>query len=138
MMNELKNKIKTKINIAYDHITKGYRIQVQTALDFMQNFIKIGIIPDSGSKRFGEKEIKKAEKILKDVVNILEKYNISKDLQEFRQRIIKELESKEGLKKDYDNYEEILKKKENFINESLKQLSGGLYLILLKILKKKL
>ena len=123
MMNELKEKIKTKINIAYNHITKGYRTQVQTALEFIKNFIKIGIIPDSGSKRFGEKDIKKAEKILKDVMNILEKYNIPKDLQEFRQKILKELESKEGIKKDYDNFEEILKKKENFINESLKELS---------------
>ena len=123
MMNELKDKIKTKINMAYNHITKGYRSQVKTALVFIKNFIKIGIIPDSGSKRFGEKEIKKAEKILKDVINILEKYNIPKDLQEFRQKIVKELESKEGLKEDYDNFEEILKKKENFINESLKELS---------------
>ncbi len=62
MMNELKDKIKTKINMAYDHITKGYRNQVRTALDFIKNFIKIGIIPDSDSKRFEEKDIKKQKK----------------------------------------------------------------------------
>ncbi len=56
-------------------------------------------------------------------MDILEKYNIPKDLQEFRQKIFKELESKEGLREDYNNFEEILKKKENFINNSLKQLS---------------
>ena len=69
MMDELKNVIKTKINIAYEHITKGYRTQVQTALEFIKNFIKIGVIPDSDSKRNEEKDIKKAEKILKEHKN---------------------------------------------------------------------
>jgi len=123
MMDELKNKIKTKINVAYEHITKGYRTQVQTALDFIKNFIKIGVIPDSESKRNEEKDIKKAEKILKDITDILEKYDIPRDLQEFRQKIIKEIENNDGLKDNYDNYEEILQKKQNFINNSLKELS---------------
>ena len=119
MMDELKNKIKTKINVAYEHITKGYRTQVQTALDFIKNFIKIGVIPDSESKRNEEKDIKKAEKILKDITDILEKYDIPRDLQEFRQKIIKEIENKDGLKDNYDNYEEILQKKQNFINNTV-------------------
>ena len=70
MMDELKNKIKSKINIAYEHITEGYRTQVQTALDFIKIFIKICVIPDSDSKRNGEKDVKKAEKILKEVTNV--------------------------------------------------------------------
>ena len=123
MMDELKNKIKSKINLAYEHIKNGYKIQVQTALQFIENFIKIGVIPDSCKDRTKEEEIKKAEKILAKVKKILEINNIPEALQKFRENIKKELESNEGLDYDYNNYEEILKKKQNFINENFKQLS---------------
>ena len=41
MMNELKNKIKSKISLAYDHIKNGYKRQVITALTYIENFIKM-------------------------------------------------------------------------------------------------
>lgn len=122
MINELKNKIKTKINIAYDHITNGYKTQVKTALDFIKNFISVGLIPDSTENRTKEEEVKKAQKIIKEVREILEKYNIPETFKNFRKRMNDELESKEGLKENYDNYEEIIEKKKNFLNENFKQL----------------
>ena len=122
MMDELKNKIKTKINIAYNHITNGYKIQVKTALDFIKNFILIGLIPDSCQNRTKEEEVIKAQKIIKEVKEILETYNIPETFKNFRKRMNDELESKKDLKDNYDNYEEVVKKKEKFLNENLKQL----------------
>jgi len=122
MMDELKNKIKTKINIAYNHITNGYKNQVKTALEYIKNFILIGIIPDSTQNRAKEEEVKKAQKIIKEVKEILETYNIPETFKNFRKRMNDELESKVGLKEDYDNYEEIIEKKKKFLNENLQQL----------------
>ena len=122
MMDELKNKIKTKINIAYNHITNGYKTQVKTALDFIKNFILIGLIPDSCQNRTKEEEVKKAQKIIKEIKEILETNNIPETFKNFRKRMNDELESKAGLKENYDNYEEIVGKKKIFLNENFQQL----------------
>ena len=122
MMDELKNKIKTKINIAYEYITNGYKNQVQIALEYIKNFLKIGIIPDSKSDHSKEEEIKKIRNILSDITKIFETNNIPNTLKQFREKIEKELQNKEGLKNDYDNYEEIINKKQNFINKSFQEL----------------
>ena len=122
MMDELKTKIKSKINMAYQHITNGYKIQVQTALKFIENFTKIGVIPNSGSNRTKKEEIQKAYQILENVIELLEQYNIPNAFKEFKETINKELESKVGLKNNYDNYEKIIKEKQNFINENFQQL----------------
>jgi hypothetical protein len=123
MMDELKNKIKAKINIAYNHIKNGYKTQVKAALEFIQNFIKIGIIPDSYHDRTKNEEIQKAQKILKEVNELLEANNIPDNFLNFRKKIEEELESEKELKSDYDNYEEVIKKKINFINENFRILN---------------
>ena len=123
MMNELKNKIKTKITMAYDHIKNGYKNQVLTALNFIENFIKIGVIPDSNMNRSREKEIKRAEKILSDIKKLLETNNVPEVLKKFRQEITEELENTFCLKEDYSNYEEIIKNKQNFISKNFKNLN---------------
>lgn len=123
MMNELKNKIKTKITMAYDHIKNGYKNQVLTALNFIENFIKIGVIPDSTMNRSREKEIKRAEKILSDIKKLLEANNVPEVMTKFRKEIIEKLENKYGLKEDYSNYEEIIKDKQNFISEKFRKIN---------------
>jgi len=123
MMDELKNKIKDKINVAYNHIKNGYKGQVQAALEFMKNFIKIGIIPDSCNDRTKSEEIQKAQKILKEVNELLEANNISETFKNFKTKIEEELESKMELKSDYENYEEVINKKVNFINENFRILN---------------
>ena len=123
MMNKLKNIIKTKINLAYDHIKNGYKNQVLTALNFIDNFIKIGVIPDSTVNKTRENEIKRAEKILSDVKKLFETNNIPEVIKEFRQNVTKEIESTYGLKENYDNYEEILNKKGNFIKENFRRIN---------------
>ena len=123
MMDELKNKVKAKINIAYDHIKNGYKAQVKAALEFIKNFIKIGIIPDSYHDRTKNEEIQKAQKILKEVNELLEANNIPENFKNFKKKIEEELESTKELKNDYDNYEEVIKKKINFINENFRILN---------------
>ena len=126
MMDEIKNKIKNKIIIAYDHIKNGYKNQVLTALNFIENFIKIGVIPDSSMNRTREKEIKRAEKILSDIKKLLETNNVPKVIKNFRQEITQELENNYGIKEDYSNYEEIIKNKQNFISEKFKKINEQL------------
>ena len=60
--------------------------------------------------------------LLSDITKIFETNNIPKTLKQFREKIEKELQNKKELKNDYDNYEEILNKKQNFINESFQEL----------------
>ena len=123
MMDELKNKLKTKINLAYDHIKNGYKNQVLTALNFIENFVKIGVIPDSTANRSREKEIKRAEKILSDIKKLLEDNNVPEVINEFRKKITRELESTYGLQDDYSNYKEVFNKKQNFISENFGELN---------------
>ena len=123
MMNELKNKIKTKITMAYDHIKNGYKNQVLTALNFIENFIKIGVIPDSTMNRSREKEIKRAEQILSDIKKLLEVNNVQEVIKKFRQEITQDLENTYGLKDDYSNYEEIIKDKQNFILAKFRRIN---------------
>ena len=121
MMDELKNKIKAKINIAYDHITNGYKKQVKTALEFIKNFLVVGLIPDSCQDKTKEEEIKNAHAIIKGIKEIFEKYDIPETFKNFRKRMDDELENRSELKENYDNYEEVYKKKEKFINENFQQ-----------------
>ena len=51
MMEGLKNKIKSKINLAYEHITNGYKMQIKYVLKYINNFINIGVIPESSSNK---------------------------------------------------------------------------------------
>jgi len=122
-MNELKNKIKTKINIGYDYIKNGYKNQVLTALNFIENFIKIGVIPDAAVNRSREKEIKRAEKILSDIKKLLDNNNVPKEIKKFREKVTQNIESKYGLKDNYDNYKEILEEKLSFIEVNFKELN---------------
>lgn len=122
MMDEIKDKIKIKINTAYEHIKNGYKKEVLTALQFIENFIKIGIIPDSSQNRSKEKEIERAKKILADITKTFEINNIPEFLNNFRDEMIEKIESRYELKDNYDNYEEVLKNKENFLNERKNKL----------------
>ena len=63
--------------------------------------------------------------LLSDITKIFETNNIPNTLKQFREKIEKELQNKKELKNDYDNYEEILNKKQNFINESFQELFEG-------------
>ena len=119
----IKNKIKNKITIAYDHIKNRYKNQILTALNFIENFIKIGVIPDSTMNRTREKEIKIAEKILSDIKKLLETNNVPEVIKKFRQEIIQELENTYEIKEDYSNYKEILKDKQNFISEKFRKIN---------------
>ena len=122
MMERLKNKIKTKINSAYDYITNGYKKHVQIALESIKNFIKIGIIQESGLNLSEEENKENNQKILSEITELCENNNIPQTLQNFRQIIKNEIENNSGLDDYYSNYEEIIKNKENFINNNLNEL----------------
>ena len=122
MMEELKNKIKTKINLAYDYITNGYKNHIKAALESINNFIKIGIIADSNSSLSEEEKTKNNQKILSDLTQLFENNNIPETLKNFRQTIENKIESNSEIKYDYSNYEEVIKNKENFINNNLNEL----------------
>lgn len=124
MMNELKNKIKSKISLAYDHIKNGYKRQVITALTYIENFIKMGVIPDSKIDKSKEKEIKRAEKILSDVKKLLETNNVPEVLKNFREEITRNIDSKYGLQDDYSNYKKILNDKQNFFLEKFQKINN--------------
>ena len=111
MMEGLKNKIKTKINSAYDYITNGYKKHVQIALESIKNFIKIGIIQESGLNLSEEEKKENNQKILSEITELFENNNIPQTLQNFRQIIKNEIENNSGLDNYYSNYEEIIKKK---------------------------
>ena len=72
MMEGLKNKIKSKINLAYEHITNGYKMQIKYALKYINNFINIGVIPesDSNSNLKNEEEMKKNQEILSELTEL--------------------------------------------------------------------
>ena len=122
MMEELKNKIKTKINLAYDYITNGYKNHIKAALESINNFIKIGIIADSNSSLSEEEKTKNNQKILSDLTQLFENNNIPETLKNFRQTIENKIESNSEIEDDYSNYEEVIKNKENFINNNLNEL----------------
>ena len=122
MMEELKNKIKTKINTAYDYITNGYKIHIQTALESINNFIKIGIIADPNLNLSEEEKTKNNQKILSELTELFENNNIPEALKNFRQTVESEIKNDSSLNSNYSNYEEVIKNKENFINNNLNEL----------------
>lgn len=79
MMDGLKNKIKSKINLAYEHITKSYRMQIEIALKDIYNFLNIGVIPDLKEKNKEEANRKKQE-ILSELSYLFEKNNIPEEV----------------------------------------------------------
>jgi hypothetical protein len=123
-MEGLKNKIKSKINLAYEHITNGYKMQIKYALKYINNFINIGVIPesDSNSNLKNEEEMKKNQEILSELTELFEKNNIPEEVKKVRNKIEKEIKNDSEIKYNYDNYEEIIKKKQKFINENFNKI----------------
>ena len=115
------NKIKC-YNLAYEFITNGYKREILFALEYIQNFIKIGVIPKPLLSLSEEEKTKNNEKIISEISEIFETNNIPETLKNFRQTIEKEIRSDSGLESDYNNYEEIIKRKVNFINNNLNKL----------------
>ena len=122
MMEGLKNKMKTKINLAYNHIAKGYKNQIYLALGNIEIFIKRGIIPESSSnkKEEEEEEMKKKQEILSKLSDIFEMNDIPKELEKFRKNVENVINNNSEC--NYNNYVEIIKKKENFINKNFEEL----------------